>query len=234
MGKGDKGKQEFMTGYRPVVRAREGRMLGIRQPLDGLIVLVRSLMSRLAVFVIVFLVAPVFSFAQQSVDSNASAYIQNKNAMNFADWEGILFYCFFNDKKPTEMLRTVCERTSTNAKFVAASSKIDFWIAKDLVQLGVAAVYKENLILLVELTGTRAAISATVKAYTQFTGPMEANRESKEGTIERLTNMRQGDLILWERNLVASGIGEELVVAVTQSIEVLLKEFFADYLIAQK
>ena len=26
MGKGDKGKQEFMTGYRPVVRAREGRM----------------------------------------------------------------------------------------------------------------------------------------------------------------------------------------------------------------
>ena len=46
--------------------------------------------------------------------------------------------------------------------------------------------------------------------------------------------MRQGDLILWERNLVASGNGEELVVAVTQSIEVLLKEFFADYLIAQK
>ena len=80
----------------------------------------------------------------------------------------------------------------------------------------------------------RAAISATVKAYTQFTGPMEANRESKEGTIERHTNMRQGDLILWERNLVASGNGEELVVAVTQSIEVLLKEFFADYLIAQK
>ena len=24
-----------MTGYRPIVRAREGRMLGIRQPPDG-------------------------------------------------------------------------------------------------------------------------------------------------------------------------------------------------------
>jgi len=35
MGKGDKGSQTFMVGYRPVVRAREGRMLGIRQPLDG-------------------------------------------------------------------------------------------------------------------------------------------------------------------------------------------------------
>ena len=35
MGKGDKGKQEFMTGYRPVVHAREGRMFGMRQPLDG-------------------------------------------------------------------------------------------------------------------------------------------------------------------------------------------------------
>lgn len=27
--------QKLITGYRPVVRAREGRMLGIRQPLDG-------------------------------------------------------------------------------------------------------------------------------------------------------------------------------------------------------
>src|SRR6478609_7089266 len=35
MGKGDKGRQEYMTGYRPVVHAREGRMFGMRQPLDG-------------------------------------------------------------------------------------------------------------------------------------------------------------------------------------------------------
>jgi hypothetical protein len=27
--------QRLMTGYRPVVRAREGLMLGIREPLDG-------------------------------------------------------------------------------------------------------------------------------------------------------------------------------------------------------
>ena len=27
--------QKSITGFRPVIRAREGRMLGIRQPLDG-------------------------------------------------------------------------------------------------------------------------------------------------------------------------------------------------------
>src|SRR6476646_2864864 len=27
--------QKFVTGFRPVVRAREGRMFGMRQPLDG-------------------------------------------------------------------------------------------------------------------------------------------------------------------------------------------------------
>ena len=27
--------QKLVTGYRPVVHAREGQMLGIRQPLDG-------------------------------------------------------------------------------------------------------------------------------------------------------------------------------------------------------
>jgi len=32
MGRGSKGTQILMTGYRPVVRAREGRMLGLRQP----------------------------------------------------------------------------------------------------------------------------------------------------------------------------------------------------------
>ena len=35
MRKGDKGNYKFVRGYRPVVRAREGRMLGIRQPLAG-------------------------------------------------------------------------------------------------------------------------------------------------------------------------------------------------------
>jgi len=35
MGKGDRGRQKLITGYRPVVRARKGLMLGIRQPLDG-------------------------------------------------------------------------------------------------------------------------------------------------------------------------------------------------------
>lgn len=35
MGKSYKGKQLFKSGYRPVVRARVGLMLGIRQPLDG-------------------------------------------------------------------------------------------------------------------------------------------------------------------------------------------------------
>ncbi len=35
MGKGDKGTYKFLRGYRPVVHAREGSMLGIRQPIDG-------------------------------------------------------------------------------------------------------------------------------------------------------------------------------------------------------
>jgi hypothetical protein len=29
------GHQKFVTGFRPIVRARQGLMLGIRQPLDG-------------------------------------------------------------------------------------------------------------------------------------------------------------------------------------------------------
>ena len=32
---GDRRPQKYIVGYRPVVRARKGLMLGIRQPLDG-------------------------------------------------------------------------------------------------------------------------------------------------------------------------------------------------------
>ena len=32
---GQTSKGTFIKGYKPVVRARQGRMLGIRQPLDG-------------------------------------------------------------------------------------------------------------------------------------------------------------------------------------------------------
>jgi hypothetical protein len=35
MSKAVKREKRVVTGYRPVVHAREGRMLGIRQPLDG-------------------------------------------------------------------------------------------------------------------------------------------------------------------------------------------------------
>jgi hypothetical protein len=35
MYRGNKPVQKLVTGYRPVVHARVGRMLGIRQPLDG-------------------------------------------------------------------------------------------------------------------------------------------------------------------------------------------------------
>jgi len=31
----EKRSQKLVTGYRPVVRAREGRMLDMRQPFDG-------------------------------------------------------------------------------------------------------------------------------------------------------------------------------------------------------
>ena len=34
-GRKESSRTKFIVGYRPVVHAREGRMLGIRQPLDG-------------------------------------------------------------------------------------------------------------------------------------------------------------------------------------------------------
>src|SRR5678809_553776 len=124
-------------------------------------------------------------------------YTQNKDRTNYAGWEGILFYCYVNDKKSTEALQSICERTSTNAKFLAASAKIDFQIANDLVQVGFESSIGERLILLVDTFGSSNAIAATTRAYTGFSGPIKTMRKSTGGTREH-TSLRSGDLILWE------------------------------------
>jgi hypothetical protein len=59
---------------------------------------------------------------------------------------------------------------------------------------------------------------------------------NRKGRKDARTTPRSGDLIFWERNVIgaSSGTAQELAIPLSQGIEQLLKEFFADYLKAQR
>ena len=71
----------------------------------------------------------------------------------------------------------------------------------------------------------RTSLCALLKGYRHI---FQCTRE------ERTT--RSGDLVFWERVVTGatSGTDQDLVVPVADSIEQLLKQFFADYLNAQR
>ena len=174
---------------------------------------------------------------QQRDHQRAETYTENTNRENFAGWGGILFYCHHAGKESDQTLNRICERSYINANFLAASAKINIEKAKSLSDVRQESVGGDRLILMIDLSATKpaAAVSVSLKAYTFFSGPVEKLDDSKEHVQTRTSN-RSGDLIFWERGAIgaSSGAGQDLVSPLSEAIEGMLKQFFADYLNAQR
>ena len=133
--------------------------------------------------------------------------------------------------------RDICERSYTNANFLAASAKINIKKAQSLQAVGFEAVVGNHLILMLDLFATESdgtvAVVTNLRAYTDYSGPVE--KYPLDNELPQV-NPRSGTLILWERNSVGTSTGppRALVIPLSQGIEQLLKEFFADYLKAQR
>jgi hypothetical protein len=187
--------------------------------------------------------------ANQERMEMVQSYLEERYRNNFSDWEGILFYCYSDETNQNPSLKRICDNSSINAKFLAASAKINLRTASDFKHVVFESAIGEYLILTVYLNGTDSlrAVSARVRAYTGYSGPITTFRDLKEGSEERTnkpsgdlgyekrTNKRSGDLILWERSAIAASSNNEheLVSPLSEAIETLLKAFFADYLSAK-
>lgn len=160
------------------------------------------------------------------------------NKQNFTGWKGILVYCAGADPS-IEGLREICEKTYTNANFLSAAAKLDVVKAISAAELGYRSVLDDFLVLEITLNATQhgapTAIHANVRAYVHYSKAIDTSFNAQERKGPRATT-RSGDLVFWERVVTGatSGTGQDLVVPVADSIEQLLKQFFADYLNAQR
>jgi hypothetical protein len=193
---------------------------------------------RLVLFAIVVATPPVFAEQQPSSEMRRKFDEQQKeqDRKNFTGWNGILFYCPIEEQS-SRALNEICEKSYTNANFLAASAKVNLTKVRSGYEVLFKSRISDFLILEVELgatkPGTPSAVHARLRAYVDYSEVVE--KSGYEGQKRAREIPRSGDLIFWERTVIgaSSGSDQALVAPISESIEQLLKQFFADYLNAQ-
>jgi hypothetical protein len=170
------------------------------------------------------------------MERSVEQYQVRKNKQNLTGWNGILFFCQFDDDS-NQAVKDICEKTYVNAEFLAATAKINLIKGRDGFQMGFEAGVGELLVLEVKLNSTErpSAVHANVRAYVGYYNAVQTHPGDKEKKDARIIP-RSGDLIFWERSVLgaSSGTAQDLAIPLSQGIEQPLKEFFADYLKAQR
>lgn len=168
----------------------------------------------------------------------ADEYTAKNNRQNLTGWDGILFYCSVNGDSG-EGLSDVCEKTRSNAAFLAAVAQVPMKKASSAFELGFSSLADDHLILEVRIHSTTGqaptAIGARIMAYVAYRNAIEAGVSTMKNKRPRAIS-RSGDLIFWERSVIgaSSGGAAPLHEGILQGIEKHLKDFFADYLNSQR
>ena len=174
-----------------------------------------------------FVIIALFSPASSQPPPEVDFYRQQ-----FADWGGIVFRCLTDDE-PDQLQTALCHAATQEARFLAATSDVPFRStgAKSYFNVAYAASQLgHGLVLEATIRTTKGAfraVSMRLEAGSFYSEAIEAN--ARPGTPE--ASPRGGTLVLWERDLVASGSdNSELQGAVLNGFATILKEFFSLFL----
>jgi hypothetical protein len=216
----------------------------------------QGLRKVMRLFVALLLTLPLVGLSAQEDSEDASfrnevrAKIEKDKLDRLKGWKRIVFRCSSPEmQKSTEMFDRICDRTNTNVKFLAASANTQVRIATDAYGLGFLSAHRGMLRLEVDLSSTgcdgsacaiHAAVSASFpydKAIDQAARSYPINEKDRRGPSDSPASVPRPILaLMWgPRQLTASGYpGEELGSVVANGIDSLLKEFFIDYLNANR
>ncbi len=214
----------------------------------------RSWKLTASLFVTILVAMPLVTLAasddesDESFENEVRAKIEREKLDRLRGWRRIVFFCS-PPGKPKELFERVCERTNTNVKFLAASGNVQVSVATNAGSLGFLSTYRGMLRLEVDLhstdcNGSVCALHATVsasfpydRAIDQAARSYPIDEKDRSGPKDSPAAVPRPVLaLMWgPRHLTASGYaGEELAAGVANAIDSLLKEFFTDYLNANR
>ena len=190
--------------------------------------------------------------ADRDVRTDVRAQMQRGKLERLKGWKRMVFLCSPPEKakaKAKEMFERICERTNTNVKFLAATSNAQVRVAPDAGSLGFLSAYQGMLRLEVELfySGCDASTCAVNAAVTaSFPYDKAVDQAARSYPIDDLDRRGAKDspaavprpiqALMWgPRQLTAFGYaGEELAAVIANAMDTILKEFFTDYVQANR
>lgn len=185
-------------------------------------------MKNICLLILTFIALPVLA----SGESQQASY-EKYNSKNMSGWKGIVFICLFdsNDK----VLQKICRRAETDIELLAANNNVALKIANanDTRQAAYIAGADKYITLEYDLMATQIrndydvqAVHARLRYEIVYSNAIE--KGSKPDSIDNLP--RSGDLAVWSRSVIGSGVPANIVEPFSDGAETYIKKALTFYL----
>lgn len=178
------------------------------------------------------------------------ASIERDKLQRLKGWKRIVFHCNPPVSAPaSEMFAQICDQTTANLRSLAAIAKANVLVVQDTKTLGFSSALHGMLQLEVEVTyvgcsSVNCAVSAVVTASFPYDQAVDMKARSypvdpknRQGQYDSpATIPRPIDAVMWgPRQINAQGsAGDEMASSIARAIDTLLKDFFTDYVQANR
>lgn len=178
--------------------------------------------------------------AEAYTERQKEEVIREANRRSLSDWPSVVFFCDTGESEGQAYLaaRKICEAASTEARLVAAQSRVPFRVDPTIGNAMMSSVADGALVLEQTVIQTQdglapGAIFISLKAWAYSPKTTFEVRDPADGLTVLREHERTGALLLWEQR-TAIGASEDtpdsLVDQMSDLSETLIKQFFAQYL----
>lgn len=162
-----------------------------------------------------------------AIGESREEFYEKHYSKNMSGWRGIVFICSYDSSD--KVLEQICRRAETDIELLAASSNVLMKIAdaNNFVNASFIASLENYVTLEYELMATQSpgsydskAVHARLTFKTYLSNAVE--KDSKPNSID--SPPRAGDLELWSRSVIGSGVPSEIVDPFSNGAETHLKK----------
>lgn len=179
-------------------------------------------MKRICWLFLLFSALPTLAIGESREEFYEKHYIKNMSG-----WKGIVFICSFDSSD--NVLEQICRRAETDVELLAATSNIALKVAdaNNFSQASFIAVVDKFVTLEYDLMATQnrgnydsKAVYARLAFETYLSNAVE--KDSKPNSINN--SPRSGDLELWSRSVIGSGVPSDIVDPFSNGAETHIKK----------
>jgi len=189
-------------------------------------------------FIISFIAITSHAKGQEPSDIEDS-YNKEYYSKKFSGWKGIIFICIYN--KDDKVLERICQRATSDIDLLAAATKVNIKFAKSndfaatlySISNGQYKSYEQYVTLEYSLIATSPSSQNEAKAihgrltFTKYYSNAVENN-SKSGSLRNIP--RPGDLELWSKELIGSGLPSDIITPFSDGAETHIKKALAMFL----